>query len=610
MSYFLGLLAIICATLALSYFTRHPATLTFSTVCLTLIVALYIFGLFGALYPLGIATLCLFILSGALALWHMARRRELSKIKDIFSPIFLIIVLFAFVQYFALGSAIVFGWDELTHWGLVVKNMFYSADFGRDVSATTMFAGYPPGASLFLYFFVMTGAEFEPSHLYMAMNLLNIGMLAHVCSVFKTMRRKLLCLGIMLITALALNVSMLLSIWNDTFMSCLFGYIMINYFTSRKEAWYRGVNITNIILASAVLSLSKSTGIVFVIFAYIIIFFDLLMQKRRENKRHAAFAFLSAILVSALSWLSWRIYSSLHSLGEAWSDGGLTVGAILKFVVSPTEYQSLVTKNFFREFLLPYHSVGNAMATPIPYPLTIVGFGALIWLIAKRAGNKKYLFSLGIPVALTFTAWVISLLISYVFTFSANEAINVASFVRYMNTYVSGVIFALVALLLTTLPEGEREDTGYKRPYAITAALLLTVSIIVTPILSAVMDTLYKPYKHFDSFTSRLDKDKTVYSITEGEGAFKEYLFLRFFATPNDSSGYKKGGSPHTGDPWSPDMTPAQTLAAIQNGSYDYLYLHSVSDEFCERYIGLFSDTPRSYTFYVFEDGMFKAVNP
>jgi len=97
---------------------------------------------------------------------------------------------FSFVQFFALINMRVISHDELTHWGLVVKNMFYHRNFGGGSSATTMFKGYPVGSSLFLYFFEMFGTSFIDAYLYMAMNLLNVSLLLPLASKFENIKQK------------------------------------------------------------------------------------------------------------------------------------------------------------------------------------------------------------------------------------------------------------------------------------------------------------------------------------------------------------------------------------------------------------------------------------
>lgn len=612
MSYFISLLAILIATLSLCHFTGKGIEVIFPITNLTVIAVLYVFGYFGALYAGGVTLLVLSLLAAAAAAVSIFRGRAPSMLRSLLSNYTVFIIAFAALQYAALRFMQVFSWDELTHWALVVKNMFFRGDFGGGEGATTMFPGYPVGSSLFLYFFEMFGTEFHPSHLYMAMNLATLSFIMPIVQPQKSFGRKLAATVTALGVIFVFNFTAFSSVWNDTFLAVLFSYIMTLYFTTKAERLPISSAI-GITLASFVLTLAKSTGIAFVLFAYVIIALDALIIRNGGRRVKISPVFILAAFLAVLAArLSWSYYQSTAELGAAWDTEALTLGAVMDYVISPTEFQLEVTGSFILEFFLPIKYHGNGYHTPIPLVLVAVLIALMIRRIAKRSGERKYAISLGVGLGVTFFIYSVATLISYLFTFSIGEALSLASYVRYMNTFVIGALLLLVALLF--LPrEGEKPENAESsrsdgKLLLRLVAVMLVLSAIACPSVYLVMDGFLSPYGTYIDTVGSLEDNESIYQITVGDGNFmttapEEYLVMRFLATPIESSGLKKGGSPYVGDMWYAGMSAEDTLRAIADGGYTLIYLHRIDDVFIASHGKLFSSTPESFTFYRMGDG-------
>lgn len=614
MSYWIALLSIFSAVFALFQLTKKPFAILFPLVNLSVITLLYVAGWFGQL-RLGAAVIVIgTVLLLLLTLIKAIREQTLHTAHRFFAPFVLLITAFAVLQYVALCGMEVFSWDELTHWGLVVKNMFFQGDFGGGETATTMFKGYPVGTSLYLCFFEIFGTEFAPAHLYMAMNLLNVSLMLPVVARFRSFGKQLLITVITLSAVFPLNVTAYLSIWNDTVMAALFAYILISHFCFR-ESEYTAFRTLSVCLGSFVLCLAKSTGIAFVLFAYLIIAADQLTRRshRLHRERHTYLSSALAIASVLCAKLSWSAYQTLHGLGEAWETSRLTPQALLRFFTSPTPFQREITKHFGEEFLFPYTSHGNGNCTPIPYPILILLIAVLvIWLI-KRTHDRRYALSLGIALPVCFAFYVLATLVSYLFTFSEGEAYSLASYVRYLNTFIMAAILLLVSLLCATLSDSEKRSP--KKLLTASVCALCAVCLLASPVIGSVMQGLKAPYHTLIEQTKRIEPSESIYTVTVGGSGFlqdapSEYLAMRFLATPIDCSGLRVGGSPYLGDWWERGMTPEQMLETMRAGGYDYLYLHRIDQSFVTEYAKLFVEEPQCFTLYRMQDnGSFAAVD-
>ena len=601
MSYFIGLLAVLGIAFSLCYFTGKRFELLFPLTNLLVIAVLYTFGLMGILYCGGI----LLLITAAALLCAVAvlsvKRRSTSFLEIFKEPSVIIFLTFAAFQYVALFFMRVVGWDELTQWGLVVKNMFYSRDFGGGAAATTMFKGYPVGTSLYLYFFEMFGELFRPAYLFMAMNLMNIGFLLPVIARCKGLRQKTLGTLLILACALAFNVKMYFSIWNDMLLSVLFGYILISYFCFDKGR-ISLMQILSVSLGAFALTASKSTGLAFVLFAFVLIAVDVLLRMKREKKTVLrGIVFLSVFLFAVLlSKFSWNLYLNANGLGEAWDTNRLTLSGIWEYLTHPNAFQRTVTGNFWLEFLLPFRSRSNDVAAPIPYLIDLLLFGLLLRLLYRRTGEKRRIVALGIGIYATFFVYVLSMLVSFLFTFSTEEALLLTSYVRYLNTFVVAIFLLLISMWIASWRQTEEEETSQSLLRGIVGGIV-AISVIVCMILGPLMDKIMQPYEVFSETVECLDEGESIYAVSIGhDGYLKDYLHFRFLATPLDCSGLKVGGSPYIGDTWSYTMTAEDTQNAIRDGGYTIVYIHRFDNAFLSQCGSLFADPVEEYTFYRF----------
>ncbi len=600
MSYFISITAIFMAVFALKFFTKYKSEILFPIVNLSIIVLLYFFGMCQLLLIGGYIIMLAIVIMFIWATVKIIKQSNKEFVKQFFSPSFIIILTFAIVQYFALRNMRVISHDELTHWGLVVKNMFYHHNFGGGATATTMFKGYPVGSSLFLYFFEMFGLSFIDSHLYMAMNLLNLSLLLPIASRFNNEKQKITTSLIIIGVAFLFNHKMFYSIWNDQFLSISMAFILISYFCFVQDDGVPKINFIAMLLATFVLISSKSTGLVLAIFAYLIIGLDILINRKHLLKKNYKKTILNCclVLITILTpKISWSIYLKFIQVGGAWQTNELTLSNILNYFFKPNSFQSQVTKNYMLTLIYPFKNKGNAGSLPLPMVLEVLIIFILILMIKKKKSNHNESISLSIGIFLTLFAYLIGLLISYIFTFEQGEALAVQSLVRYCNTYTLGIILFLVSYYILQFNKWNSNKHTYTYVGTIISIIVIVASISGTFITQMIHNRTYQ-FKQFESYVSHLNTNDRVYIINESEDTVKDYLQMRFIATPIDTSGLKIGGSPHIGDIWNKSMTADQFAYAIIVGNYNYLYIHNTSDSSLQQYETMFSSLIKPKTIY------------
>lgn len=121
--------------------------------CVGVVAVLFLCGILGGL-RYGITLVFLI----ALALWVcgaviLCRRRNLKEfLRRVFTPGFFLWAAFLAVAMYHLPGMLFCKTDEFSHWGSIVKGMFYFDQLSTAPVLESAFASYPPGLAVFEYF--------------------------------------------------------------------------------------------------------------------------------------------------------------------------------------------------------------------------------------------------------------------------------------------------------------------------------------------------------------------------------------------------------------------------------------------------------------------------
>ncbi|MFQ6724097.1 MAG: hypothetical protein ACLRFE_02010, partial [Clostridia bacterium] len=346
-----------------------------------------------------------------------------------------------------------------------------------------------------------------------------------------------------------------------------------------------------------------SSGLILVIFAYLIIGSDLLINRRNILKQNYKTSILSSIyvlLAILIPKISWSIYLNFIEVGGAWQTNQLTIKNIFKYCFTPSQFQSQVTKNFLFILIFPFANAGNNASIKIPVILEFLLLFVLIFMIQKKKCNNNEAKVLYFSIFFTFIAYLMGLLFSYIFTFQECEALALASFVRYTNTYVLGIVLFLVAYYCSMCKQLPKKEPNRRFLSLIIYGLVL-IGCVMYPLLTTTINSYIKQFDKFSDYINQLDKNDRVYIIhcySHSHDVVKDYLQMRFIATPFDTSGLKIGGSPHIGDMWNKDMDISQLTTAIIDGKYNYLYIHYFEADSLQQYETLFTKEIQTKTMY------------
>ena len=148
------------------------------------IIILFIFGMFNRL-DLGYYTYLIFTVGALVGNIIFLIKQKFKNLKYLLtSGLIISFLLYAFFIILNKGRMLSV-WDEFSHWGLVVKNMFMLNNFGLGSDSTLLARGYLSGTSLFQYLALKIGGNFNETYMFTAMNFIYLSLVIPIAQKIK-----------------------------------------------------------------------------------------------------------------------------------------------------------------------------------------------------------------------------------------------------------------------------------------------------------------------------------------------------------------------------------------------------------------------------------------
>lgn len=588
-----GVLLALSALLALRLQKRIEEVFAVSIFCI--IAVLYIAGLFGNLKIGFYLILFLSVAAGVYSV-YLIGTKQCNAFDFLITPGLLVFLLFLGIVWYGHRGRLFSVWDEFSHWGLVIKNMVYLDQLGNAVQATTYFRGYPPATSLFAYFWIKLAGVYNESDAFRSANVFLFSLLLPM---FKRLEwRNWLRLPVVFLVALLLPCQFAAgaytSIYVDTLLGILFAFALFQYFTNEK-------NDSEILLFSSalfILPLVKASGTGLALIAVIIIAVDVLLVERGWKLKRKAMWIAAPALAVLVGKFSWNIYLRLTDTSEAWNTSGLTASALWNVLIGNGEaYQANVISNYFEGIFSPsQYTFGYIIKLSVFMWALVFVFFSVALIFSHKGGlwKKRYTVCLtGTVVGLG--VYTISLLLLYLFTFSPYEAEGLASFSRYISTYLTGMFALLVALYIDRFAAEKGKQGGVC--YLILAIMMISVNAanllpITFETASSVENTrkIREAREVPQSVLDSLDVNKDrVYIICQNDNGFRYWInYYNFTPIHTGAVAWSLGEPYDDGDIWTQNLTVEEFSAELEE--YTHVYVYRADEQFINKYGILFED--------------------
>lgn len=461
--------------------------------------------------------------------------------------------------------------DELRHWEVAVRDMFFYDSFANHVGTTVLLPRYLPFAAIIEYVFEYMNGMFNEGILLIAYQVMLLSMSIIFCKLFakKGEYRIILAIVAMVCTPVLFFPNIAGSIMVDPLISLVFAYVLICYFTSEND-WFNKVRIISALIA---LVLIKEVGLIYAGMAAFIILCDILYAQWRGRKFYFKSVLFPVVggLIALAVFISWQMYlgrpmidpfkEEIRNQVEINEDSvdneldeesgnvsqeadtqpskimqasGMSLQGIWNVLRGKGDsYQYEVTRLFLTELF-----DGNTYSLVLgkfSFMDLLAAFSVLMMLMAYFGywgDEKKRIYGIAVLLFLTSFLLCAFLQLTYWFTFSKYEALDLTSFSRYFAPYLCAVVMLVFYMLyqeLERIPLANKKARGL----VVVLTILLIASIPVENVVrkskgkegNATKEVIYGHDDIAGILHSVAKRGERVYFICSESGGLSEYVF-------------------------------------------------------------------------------------
>lgn len=592
---------------------------------------IYIWGIFEML-EFGVQTLFIFSMIFAVCIPVLMGYKH-RRWSELVSP-GMVAFWALFFLYFMLDRNVLAGKvDDLNHWQLCVRDMWYFDSYPFHPGSTLIAMRYTPGFATIEYLFLYLYGGYREGIILLSCHTIGFAML----SIFYTripwkQFHKALPLTV-LIAGFPLLVyqSHYGILYVDAYLGIIGAYLLICYFTEESNLF----NVIRITAGSILLIMTKEMGLAIAFTIYLIIFIDLYLKNHKikpfiQNSFTKKYFFSGCI--SLLSFVSWQLYILIvgakygihNSFNFIWK-----MFDIAKFsqpiVENEIQLASAAETGAFYSALDQATRLANTASDAGPRETiiemiqwilgekTFIGgsyaeLTLLVILLCAALGFAGLYKKLQIPMKqiivslLIGTAiYTIFLVICYIFLFQEPSAIPAAR--RYMGSYLLLFLITIVGILIVKGNQFE-EQGNWKQLFVWIISVFVLMQVpenhpyYTTEENFGLYFTTWKNYQTIgEVFRSFADKDERIFYVEYSDSELvPQYNYLTFFnsVVPNLTQGLFRGRKPVVSEnaPYLEYTIHCSTeqWQQILEQDYDYVYLRFVGDYFKDNYGSIFED--------------------
>lgn len=437
-------------------------------------IGFWITTLFGWIY---------FIFSNML---KIKNKQKLFKIIN--CPSFLFFIFFLVIFTFAAKKVtILMNWDECSYWATMVKRLFYFNSYVGGNNFHTMY--YPPALTSYNYY-VVRFLGMQDSSIYFAQYFC---MFSGIIFFVKNIKWDQLVTGIMAI----LSTFMFLILLLNPFILTLYSEIPLIMFLSiaslllftRKEKM--DLFFVAMMLFNA--TLIKSNGIV----ACIAICFMALGQlisitynnylKEKKSLKTIIKTIIKekniiiVIISPLIAHFSFNLYLNYYSISNPQSLGENGIKSFFTALFVKNENTEIIYK-YFNALNSNYNYSTFNLSSMLLISMIIIGFIVLKNIYDSTDDNINNNTFFPFACLTGFFVYVFTLLYSYLFMFSKFEASILASFDRYINTFIGGIGLGLLGVIIFYLFPNHKKIKNKMHNYFLIIFLLIIATININDV--------------------------------------------------------------------------------------------------------------------------------
>lgn len=491
-----------------------------------------------------------------------------------------VLILLLYMAVFTLNRGKVFSeWDEFSHWGIFVKEMLRLDNLYCTSQASMAHKDYVPAISVFEAVWCKLSMGYSEPNTYRGIQMLQASMLFPLVTfsgdrkegnkeVFKRVLLTIIVFGIPLYFGQFYHTLM-----KDLVLGLLIYYCMF-IIISDKGKYYKAFLLT---ISLMVLVLTKTTAVVF--FPMILIFYVVYESKFHQRIREFVFQIAVVSCAPIALWIAVNGYIETYvkSFGDAQSLSGFRLSTVFEIIFGAgNPWSEEVSKAFVKSLFF------KGVVYRIPYVLFVGGCCFLLFVLSRYISDeivRKKIMLINLWICLAGAAYAVIMNVLYLVAFGEYEASILASYERYMSTFLLAIAFIVIATYVVFYSE------KLFSVLVISAAFVLEDLLIFVDLNQILPGTITGEVAHHTYISNDINEhvplEDSTYILdcgTNGEIPTK----IRYYCSPRDIEFGSIGKKRNSEDVWSRDCTDKELIELLE--CYDWMYVLNADDVFKEQY--------------------------
>lgn len=579
--------------------------LTLMTTAFTYFLSQTFFGTF----KIGLIINILFAISFiCILLYYIFKRKSIEFFKELyFSKGFYSFCLIYICIYFFNFNRTFTQWDEFSHWGVMVKEMFRLDKFySIDASTLMVHKDYPPIIQLFEMFFAQISGGYKETYLLRAVHLFSFSLfIPSICDVeknfskVKVIIKSFFMLGSGFLILLFFDQHGIINtIYTDYIIAILVAYLLaVILFEKNTLSTF---NLIRLSIGCAFLVLTKQIALVLYLMILFMFIVDILLKnkfkvKKILNKKNIITALgvtLLIIVIPMLCWLGWNMYVEQLNAEQQFKFSDLKISEVNNIIVgiSGEQYQQQAANNFISALKTCSMTTSTISLSYFQCMALVLILLVILWWFSGDLFCKEKISILGITLSIGSIGYAFVMLVTYIFSFGEREGPALASFNRYMPTYIL-ICMTLLLMIFTYIDNHKDKKTISIKFYSILFVVLFIIqspsqTVKCIPKLSMNTENYFEILAN--DIISNTEENSSVYIIAQNTDSYYQFFIKYFMDSYNvnlinynlpieDDENYDYYGYFNN---------------EIKNYmlEYDFLYLANIDENFIKNYSFMFDD--------------------
>lgn len=481
-------------------------------------------------------------------------------------------------------------WDEFSHWGRFLEECYRTNQLYVMSTASMAHKDYVPAVTLYEYLWCKLSLAYSEANGYRGIQMLLVAIVLSVTDEVHVVGTRLYRAAIYLLLNIALMGIPLFfatfqfyhSIYEDAIFGILIFYTIWLAVHDGESLKYRHGTLT---LALTVLIMCKMTALPFAVLIWIFCIWNDL-KNENTSRAQGGLRLLSIVIPLAIWYIFNQFVTRYINTSSTQSYSGFNVTTILRVLLhdGSVSWQVDVEKSFIKA-IFTQGMIGNASFVVIAF-ISILMVGICVGNNSKETDlpyrEKKTGRQLLAWMIVSTVAYALMMCFLYDTAFSEYEARQLASFDRYMSSWLIAIVYLSAAIWIVRYAGQKQVQQGV----IVTILAFISVTGNYKQLLSGLTgeeaEQLYEGESNLINEVVR--EDESVLIIDRGSNGWKTTV-IGYYCLPIQVDFLSPGPSEHDGDEWSTDMSLEELETTIQ--SYNYVYFFNIDDAFIDRYGGL-----------------------